>query len=219
MIVGRQIRAARALLDMSQDDLAEAAGLTPQAIRKIEGGDVQPREGTIADITRVFNERGLEFTENTGVRMKPTGIEVLEGTRGFSEFYDIIYAHVSRYGGELCVSGVDECLFSKYHLTAKDHAVRMADLRKKRNDINMRILIQEGDYNFVASSYATYKWQEKENFSPTPFYVFGDYLALISFAHDPSPLVILIKSAAFSEAYRQSFNITWKLCRDIPKET
>ena len=53
MISGRQIRAARGLLDMSQEELAKSAGLTPQAIRKIEDGTVQPREGSMADITRI----------------------------------------------------------------------------------------------------------------------------------------------------------------------
>ena len=79
LITGRQIRAARALLDISQDDLANAAGLTKQGISKIEDGSVQPREGTIADIAKVFEERGIEFTENSGVRLKPQGVEVLVG--------------------------------------------------------------------------------------------------------------------------------------------
>ncbi len=218
MITGRQIRAARALLDMSQDDLAEATGLTPQAIRKIESGESQPREGTLADITRAFHDRGVEFTDNSGVKLKPSEIEVLEGTSGFSRFYDYLYEHVSHHGGDLCVSGVDERLFSKYHLTAKAHAERMTILRQTRNDIRMQILIEEGDYNFIATGYAAYRWQKKEHFSATPFYVFGDCLALISFSHDPAPQVILIKSATFAQAYRQAFALAWQSSRDIPEK-
>jgi len=209
MIVGRQIKAARALIDMSQDELAQAAGLTPQAIRKIESGEAKPREGTISDIMRVFTERGVEFTDNTGVKLKPQGVEVLVGPRGFIQFYDAVYNYLRDNGGDVCVSGVDERLFEKHRPEGDIHRKRMVEMVKQNKPINMRILIQEGDRYFTASDYATYHWQEKEFFSGTPFYVFGDHLALISFSHEPAPLVILIKSAPIAEAYRQSFNLAW----------
>ncbi|MBI1273936.1 MAG: helix-turn-helix domain-containing protein [Alphaproteobacteria bacterium] len=214
MISGRQIRAARALLDMSQEALAKSAGLTPQAIRKIEDGSVQPREGTIADIMRAFNNQGVEFTDNNGVRFKPQNIEVLENRDGFSRFYEILFEHLSEHGGDVCVSGVNERLFAKYRTNAEVHREKMAELVKNRSDLTMRILIEDGDQNYTAASYAQYRWQQKEYFSPTSFYVFGDHLGLISFSHDPAPLVVLIKSSPFAEAYRQSFNFAWSNAKE-----
>lgn len=217
MIVGRQIRAARALLDMSQDELAEAAGLTPQAIRKIEGGDVQPREGTIADITRVFNERGLEFTDNSGVRLKPNNIEVFEGSDRFDEFYDFIYDYLKTHGGDVCIASSDARLYAKYRKRPEVHRERMRALVKE-GKVSFRILAEEGDYHLTAASYATYKWQPKEQFAPTSFYAFGDCLALVSFVHNPSPYVILIRSAPFSLAYRQAFDVVWEKASTPPAE-
>jgi len=205
---------------MSQEELANFAGLTKQGVSKIEDGAVQPREGTIADITRVFSERGIDFTESQGVRLKPTNMETLEGREGFIRFFEIMHEHLRTHGDDICVSGVDESLFVKYQGDFADtHMSRMAELAKQRPNLRMRILIADGDYNFVASDYATYRWQPKELFSPTAFYVFGDCLALISFSHDPAPLVILIKSAAFAEAYRHSFDLVWKAAKKpTPKE-
>ena len=86
MITGRQIRAARGLLKWSAISLAEKAGLTRETINKIEDEIVQPREGTVTDIIRVFDESGVEFTDNSGVRLKPQGVEVLIGKQGLCEF-------------------------------------------------------------------------------------------------------------------------------------
>lgn len=211
MITGRQIKAARALADLRQDELANLIGLTVQAIRKIEAESVQPREGTINDMVRIFTDKGVEFTDNQGVKLKPQSAEIttFEGVRGFSEFYDFVYEYLKKYGGDVCVGGVDESLFSKYRQNPEAHRERMAELVKQRGDISMRILIEEGDYNFAASTYASYRWQAKEYFSPTSFYSFGNCLALISFTNDPPPLVVLIRSAAFADAYRNSFELAW----------
>lgn len=210
MSAGRQIRAARGLLKWSAQALADKAGLTRDTINKIEDDAVQPREGTMNDIRRAFDENGVEFTDNSGVRLKPQGVEVLEGKEGFARFYDFVYEYLRDFGGNVYISGVDEALYDKYHgAAAKPHIERMAKLYKERDDIKTHILVEEGDYNFTASQYAEYRWQPKEFFSPASFYVFGDRLALISFDNDPAPLVIYVKSASLAEAYKHSFKMAW----------
>ncbi len=217
MITGRQIKAARALLGWDAAALAAHANMTRETVSNIENNLTQARETTMADIVRAFNDNGLEFIDNHGVRLKPQGVEVLEGADGFAKFYDFIYEHLSKHGGSVCVSGVDEALFIKHQGDwSASYMKRMAKLEKERGDIHMRILVREGDTNFVASEYAKYKWQAKKYFSPTPFYVFGDNLALISFVHEPAPLIILVKSAVFDEAYRHSFDNAWVSAQEPP---
>jgi hypothetical protein len=139
-------------------------------------------------------------------------METFEGREGFVRFFETVHHYLETYGGEICVGGVDESLFVKYQGDyANQHMDKMLEITQKNSNINMRILIEEGDKNFVASHYATYKWLPKKYFLPTAMYVFGENLALISFTHDPAPLVILIQSAAFAEAYRHSFNMLWEM--------
>jgi hypothetical protein len=94
----------------------------------------------------------------------------------------------------------------------------VAKLQKERRDIKAYILIREGDRNFVASEYAEYRWQDKNSFSPTAFYVFGDHLALISFHSENPPHVVLISSAAFASAYRKQFRDDFSRARIPPKK-
>jgi len=66
------------------------------------------------------------------------------------------------------------------------------------------------------TAFTEYKWQKKEYFPPTAFYVFGSCVALISFESASPPYVILIRSALFAEAYRRSFNIAWEMASAPP---
>ena len=89
-ITGKQIRAARALAGWDRPDLAEKSGLSLMTIQNIELDIKQPRPATIDKIVRAFVDRGLEFIENQGVRLKPSGLEVYEGLERFNEFSDFL---------------------------------------------------------------------------------------------------------------------------------
>ncbi|MDD5586600.1 MAG: helix-turn-helix transcriptional regulator [Alphaproteobacteria bacterium] len=221
MTIGRQVRAARGLLRWSSATLGEKAGLTRETINKIEDDAVQPREGTLKDIIRVFDENGVEFIENSGVRLKPNSIEEFSGRDGFHHFYDILYADLVTNGGLIYASGVDEKLFCQYYgdcSRSNKHIVRMNEMMRARGEqYCMNILVCENDSNYVADGYARYRWLSKEYFTPACFYVFNNYLALISFTAIPAPHVILIKSAAFADAYRQLFQKLWETAK-IPPE-
>jgi len=217
MVVGCQIRAARALIDMSQDELAKAAGLTPQAIRKIEAGDVQPREGTIADIVRVFHERRLEFTDNQGVRFRPEDVEVLNGEAGLTKFFDKVYEHARLAGVVIRQNSIEEKLFDRYGPSiTRIHRERMAPLVQARNDIFVRAILLEGDMNFVCTNYADYRWHPKELPTPVPYYIFGDNIGIFTFETDAPPKIIFISSPTITKAYSTQFDLTWNMARTPP---
>lgn len=68
IITGAHIRAARALLRMEQLQLAEAAGVSPVTLRKIENSEGEPdvRLGTLSAIRRVLEAAGIEFLDGDG---------------------------------------------------------------------------------------------------------------------------------------------------------
>jgi DNA-binding XRE family transcriptional regulator len=218
MSIGRQISAARGLLRWSGALLAEKAGLTRDTINKIESDMVQPREGTVADIIRVFDEHGVEFTENSGVRFRPEGVEVLVGKEGLRHFFDGVYDHLNKHGGIVQITGIDEALFTdclgEY---SPMHIKRMTDLVERRPEIKFQTLIREGDMNFACSDYSDYRWQSKEVFVPVPFYIYGDCLGIISFQTIPAPTIVLHKITAITHAYRKQFDAMWQMGKVPPK--
>lgn len=215
MITGRQIRAARGLLGISQEELAQHIGLTKQGISKIEDGSVQPRNGTMTGIVHFFNDRGVEFTDNQGVRIKPTGVDIYEGSERFDAFYDFLYEHLKNNGGNVCLSIADERLLSKYRKDPTIHFKRMQDLHDRRVIRSFRILANESNFS-MEYPYNEYKWQPGQSIAPTGFYAFGDCLALISFAHNPAPYVVVLQSAPIAASYRQAFDIAWAAAKEPP---
>lgn len=214
MITGRQIRAARALLGWDTQFLAEKADVSRNMISKVENGHVTPRDGSLEKITRAFEtDGGVEFTENEGVRFRPSDIEVYQGDDRFEEFTDFLYDYLKKKGGDVCISAVDEGLFAKHRKDPELHRQRMKDLVDSGR-ISVRIIATQSKFT---SAYAVYRWQPRQSSVPTSFYAFGDCLALISFSHDPAPYVLLIKSGPFAEAYKQAFNVAWENAKEPPK--
>lgn len=70
----REIKAARALLGWSQDDLAERSGVSAPTIGRLEaeGGEIGGRAETEEKIRRALEKAGIEFLngDQPGVRLK-----------------------------------------------------------------------------------------------------------------------------------------------------
>jgi transcriptional regulator with XRE-family HTH domain len=66
MIRPSQIRAARAILDWTQAELAERAGISKTGLNNIERGSSDPKSSTLAAIQRVLEEAGVQFIPENG---------------------------------------------------------------------------------------------------------------------------------------------------------
>lgn len=61
-----QCRAGRALLEWTQDRLAQQSGVAKKTIADFESGRRTPYDRTIADIERTLEAAGLEFIPENG---------------------------------------------------------------------------------------------------------------------------------------------------------
>ena len=66
MITARQIRAGRALLGWSQQELADRALLSRNAVAQVERGEVDPRTSTLQAVRRVLEKGGVTFVAASG---------------------------------------------------------------------------------------------------------------------------------------------------------
>lgn len=73
MITARQIRAARALLGWSQQELADRAIVSTNAVIRLERGQVDSRTSTVMAVQRALSKGGIEFipadVKGEGVRL------------------------------------------------------------------------------------------------------------------------------------------------------
>ena len=66
MIAPEQCRAARGLLDWSQQDLAREAEVGIVTVRQLEAGLHQPRRATLVVVRRTLEAAGVEFIDENG---------------------------------------------------------------------------------------------------------------------------------------------------------
>lgn len=68
-----QLRAARAFIGWTREQLAEAAGTTTRTLARLEAGEARPRTSTAEAIRRALEAAGVEFIDDEaapGVRLR-----------------------------------------------------------------------------------------------------------------------------------------------------
>lgn len=69
-ISGKQVRAARDLLGITQGELGKATGLALNTISNFEAGKADPYQASLEKIVEELERRGIEFTNGTGIGVR-----------------------------------------------------------------------------------------------------------------------------------------------------
>jgi transcriptional regulator with XRE-family HTH domain len=204
-----QIKAGRALLGWTQEDLAVAAHLSKPALANIERGHVIPRPATLKAIENALQASGLEFTNGPGVRLVQDrlDVEVFYGADSICRLWEDIYQTL-KPGEERLISCVDERKFIKN----TQHKFKEMMEKYEKAGISGRILNLKGDRNF-ADPTSEYRWVGKEKFLDISYYVYADKYAMLIW--EPVPRVLVIQNAVVAQTYQQQFNRHWDLA-EIP---
>lgn len=212
MITPVQMRAARAMLSLSQGDVAKSLGIAANTLSNIESGQSDAPVSRLKEIQDYYESQGIEFTA-TGVQTKKHSVRVLEGAKGFLDFYDEVYWTVKNSSNkEIFVSNVDERKFVEWQKDQlAEHTQRMLDL-----GVHYKILIEHGDTFFPASSYAEYRWMPKGLFFSVPYYTYGEKLAMMIFENEPR--IYILDEREISLSYRRQFEHLWTISQEPVNE-
>lgn len=212
MIDFRQIRAARALLNWSQADLARASQMATSSIKNIESESSSARKETLEQIHEAFDLNGIEFMAGTGVRLKNDIVAVHDGKRATTALLDSIYAHVQASPDrEVCIIGLDETFSVETDglLLLANHIQRLATA-----GIKERILICEGDTRFLNAP-ECYRWLPRQYFTRNaPIYIYGDRIAIHS--GSLKRRTIIIEARALAQHMRMLFTLLWDCVSILP---
>ena len=205
MITIEQIRAARAMLDWTQNERAQGAGISQPAINNIERRLGKPRVETMQAIQKAFEKAGVEFIEG-GARFRADTLNVrtLEGdesvTRLLFDVLDTLAARTEKK--ELLVSGIQEQRFVQICGDKFNEYLR----RVKELSIGEKLLAMEHD-DFFVTDIENYRWVTADIFSQVPYFVYGDKYAMILWG--PPVKIVLIENEAIAESFRRQFYAHW----------
>jgi transcriptional regulator with XRE-family HTH domain len=212
-ITPRQIRAARALVGWSQDDLAKAARppLSRSHIADIENEKANPSREVMESIRAALEENRVEFVPQEGVRIRHPVISEDDAPYANRRLLDDIFLVTSQHklqGGtnEILIFGLraekdaQDSVGDDY-LTAHLQRLKEAGLQEK-------ILCGPDASNFIAPR-SSYRRLAKVDPSQNPVHIYGNRVAIIHWR--PKEFVQTIESEPFASALRSMFNLLWEL--------
>lgn len=206
MITPTQMRAARAMLDVPQGHVAEHLGIAANTLSKIESGQSDVSMSRMSEIQRFYEREGIAFGENEGVRWNASQVIKYEGQVGIREFFDDVYKDSSE-GCEINLFNGVPALLVKWLGTDfyKMHAARMSELGDK---LNVKIIVEETETNFIAGSFAEYRGFPKNMFNDRTIYIYGRKVGFFTFS-DENVSIRVFDSAELASSMKVLFGIAW----------
>jgi transcriptional regulator with XRE-family HTH domain len=207
-ICAGQIKAARAILNWSQEDLASTTGLSISTIRNLELGFISPRNTTTNVVRQAVEDAGLEFIESEGVRRRANDVKIYQGVGSADAFFDDLTETVKKKGGEIVTTIKSQKLMAQtLGLTERDNADRLGKL----NTIaDVKCLFSEANDMPILLPRFQFRGISKHYVGPVPYYVYGDKHALVLMEDRVAFKFIVFRSASLAQSYRNHFAVLWE---------
>lgn len=214
-ITPAQCRAARALLNWSQPELARRCGVHVQTISNFEKESSSPSKTTLQKISTVLLINGVALLDDDGVMRHKQTVQQYQGGDGFRLFMDDIYETMRNGGRDLFLLNANPDLWIKWlgeEWYYNTHSTRMESLLPH---IRGRILVKRGNYNFIGRRFAEYRWVHESLWDSNSFYSYGDKLGFMDFENNDIQIFVL-HHKKFAETFRFLFNMLWEQHSIIP---
>lgn len=200
---------ARAMLNMTQANLAESAGVSLQALGDFESDATEPRASTLRAIQNALEDAGAEFGADDSVKRRTDTIVVWEGKDANRRLLEDIYRTLENTTGEVLIAGLkeiapdrgDDYAFLNWHLE-----------RLQSRGITERILISEDDDNLVAPPH-WYRQIPKAYFGAATYQIYADKLSMIEWGEEQK--VVVLEHRLFARAFAKLFNFAWDHAKPV----
>lgn len=202
-----QVKAARALLNLSQEELAAMTGLSITTIRKIEGGAISPRSKTMNAIKHAIEGAGWEFIHPEGIRRRQNEIVIYEGVGGTDMFFDDVLDTVRQKGGDVYGSIISQEMLTQ---SLGAHAKSNSDRLIKLNELaRVKCLLSQPDEMPILLAGYQFRTVLRCYMSAVPYFVYGDRFVLVLPEGRDSFKYILHRSGSLVQHFRTRFLELW----------
>ncbi len=204
------------MLEWSQTELAKQSGVSAPTIKLIEAGRVNSSPDTLGAIQICFENAGLEFLPQKGVRFRDDLLTVLtkesEQDNVYLRLLDDIYYTIRGTNREVLYSFIDQSLSPKEVIYKQ---------RLIRNDGSpMRFLVRHGDTHLIYPL-DEYRYLPKGYYINNPAIVYGNKFATIVKDNKKEEIekVLIICDGHIAELKQKEFEIIWQYGAQPEKTT
>lgn len=207
-ICAAQIKAARAYLDWSQEDLAQITGLSANTIRNLETGYISPRGKTISVIRQAVEKAGLEFIEPAGVRLRMEEIRIYDGSDCSDVLLDDMIQTARKADAEISI------IVRSWDMLARSLGVTDPNdhgrLKRLENAAVVKCLLFEDPEPPYRLPSFQFRLSLRDEISPTPYFVYGDKHALLLSEGGCRFRFVVFTLPMLTYTYRAHFLSVWK---------
>lgn len=199
---GRQIAAARVLLNWTVDELIKRTGVSRPTISRIENNNGKPNSNTLNKIIRALTKEGITFTETGGVDLIDKRAQYLTGDTWFLDILDDMYITLENAKNKevLIFGGKDK----------KSPPEIIEKIRKLREiGVTIRETVEEGD-DYLIGQEKNYRWIPKRFFKNQITVIYADKVCNDFGSHG-----ILITDKDWADTERNKFNLIWSLLPEL----
>lgn len=207
MITPEQIRAARALLNWKQSDLAKAAHISLPSINNMERAIGSPRVETMRAVQHALELAGIEFMGQQGVKKQSEFFSMVEyqGDDFIAKAHTDLFSCMRGPDDVVMMLGLDERKFVEY---TPDQVLRY-EAHEKKTNFTQKILIRDDD-DFLLTDADCYRAVPAALLGQIPYLVYHDRLMMVMWE---AKRVVLIRSQSIADTFTKQFEFLWGMSK------
>lgn len=209
MITIEQCRAARGLLDWTQKDLADAAGLSKTAINNFEKRHSDIKHDSLRAIRMAFESLDVEFIGEYGVTRKTDSTKIIRGSlTGDFILKDILRTMEEIPGGDILLLNASRKFHE--HEAGRNTMTALTMEQLEKLDLTWRCLCPEGEIDGFAKRH-DYRVLPQTMFDlARPTIIYGRKLC---FELSGQSLSVLVDSKDAGQDERKRFEYLWSIAK------
>lgn len=175
IICPQQIKAARAWIDWSREDLAEKSGVSSATIRNLERGNISMRSA--ADVRAALEQVGFQFHGQTGFSFQNKESRIYDGVHSREDFFEDLLATVREKGGEIVAIFESQThLLQAFGVSNADRTTRFEQVGKLAT---AKCLLADARQLPLSVASFQFRTSPQMRLSPGASLVYGDKTAII----------------------------------------
>lgn len=200
--IGSMIQRHRHEQGLTQESLARKADVPYTTLTKVESGAI--RNPSMQFVQKV--SRALQISIDTLLAPR-----VYRGDKSIHQIWDDTLLTLAHPGDFMCISGIDE---SQFLAADRAELLRFISELKKRG-LQQKLICCEGSTEFLEGEHLEYRSIAREHFNPTPMYVYGDRVAILTWG--PPQQAIILQNQSLADTYRKQFLFIWEHAKPVAR--
>jgi len=211
MISAGQIKAARAILGWSQDEMADKAGLSPTTIYNLEKSrnldKCQIALRSVHEVRKTFEKHGLEFIEGEGVRRRLAEWTIYAGHDSCDRFFEDLLETAEEHDEEIVAVARSQDMLCQ--LLGAEGVADARRLRQLGEVAKIKCLLSETQPIAVMTDSCQIRFSPKYHVGAASYFVYGEKYAVVLFEGGGSFRFVIFNSKLMAQSARHDFMPLW----------